>query len=379
MLQPNLFGHGHYAAYDAILTSLWVLSIIAFAQAVPPSVDPNASRRSARWGWVLAFGLHSRLRRRRPSSRAGSCRCRFWSGRAFIAAGGVHDIASSGGLIAIAVLFVLDAPMVDRSGQRRASVPGIQPEPRHDAGRSRSSFWAPSTTPPENRSRGTTRSSGPCSSHPVGFLIMAVVGLWRALRTWRSEPIGLLIAGHWAFLMMLRALPHTPGHDGVRLFLPAFGVLALLGGSERDRCSTRGAAGLSRPSPRPCSKGVVSIAVMMPVPLSYFSPLVGGLPGATALGMEPTYYWDALGPDARRWLFRAHGTVRRPSSSPRFPTHGSICGRRVHCRNVWPRSIAGRPKWYVLQNRPGPSRPIDRIARRYMASRLTRSPSWASH
>ena len=24
-LQPNLFGHGHYATYDAVLTSLWVL------------------------------------------------------------------------------------------------------------------------------------------------------------------------------------------------------------------------------------------------------------------------------------------------------------------------------------------------------------------
>ena len=34
MLQPNLFGHGHYAAYDAVLSSLWVLSIIAFISAV---------------------------------------------------------------------------------------------------------------------------------------------------------------------------------------------------------------------------------------------------------------------------------------------------------------------------------------------------------
>ena len=72
---------------------------------------------------------------------------------------------------------------------------------------------------------------------------------------WRSEPIGLLIAGHWTFLMLLRALPHTPGHDGVRLFLPAFGVLALLGGLGARSCSTGGAAGPRRPSSRPCSKG----------------------------------------------------------------------------------------------------------------------------
>ena len=40
----------------------------------------------------------------------------------------------------------------------------------------------------------------------------------------------MLFLVHWIFLMVLRALPHTPGHDGVRQFLPAFGILALLTG-----------------------------------------------------------------------------------------------------------------------------------------------------
>ena len=29
--------------------------------------------------------------------------------------------------------------------------------------------------------------------------------------------------------------------------------------------------------------------IMMPVPLSYFSPVCGGLPGVVLLGMEPAY------------------------------------------------------------------------------------------
>jgi hypothetical protein len=33
-LQPNLFGHGHYATYDALLTCLWVGAILAFAESV---------------------------------------------------------------------------------------------------------------------------------------------------------------------------------------------------------------------------------------------------------------------------------------------------------------------------------------------------------
>ncbi len=37
VLQPNLFGHGHYAAYDAVLSSLWVLAIAAFTWAVAPA------------------------------------------------------------------------------------------------------------------------------------------------------------------------------------------------------------------------------------------------------------------------------------------------------------------------------------------------------
>ncbi len=187
---------------------------------------------------------------------------------------------------------------------------------------------------------------------PVGFLLMAGLGIWTAVRHGRSEPTGLLIAGHWALLMILRALPQTPGHDGVRLFLPAFGVLALLGGLGaralldhwgRWAKAAVAAAGL---------EGVVSIAVMMPVPLSYFSPIVGGLPGATALGMEPTYYWDALSPEARRWL-ADHTPPGRTIVFAWF-THSFQYLRRT---GELPSRIApldrGQPLWYVLQNRPG--------------------------
>ena len=112
--------------------------------------------------------------------------------------------------------------------------------------------------------------------------------------------------------MVLRALPHTPGHDGVRQFLPAFGMLALLAGL--------GAASLERRLGRwgrslialAVIEGAVSVGVMMPVPLSYYSPLCGGLPGAARLGMEPTYYWDSLQPEILDWL-NSHTTspIRR--------------------------------------------------------------------
>ena len=166
---------------------------------------------------------------------------------------------------------------------------------------------------------------------PVGFLVMGVLGLVAAVTRRRDEPIGLLLAGHWVFLMILRAMPHTPGHDGVRLFLPAFGVLALLGGLGARFLLDRWGRWARAAIVAALVEGIVSVAVMMPVPLSYFSPIVGGLPGATALGMEPTYYWDALDAEARRWLTE-HTQPGRTIQFATSPTRGCTSGRRASCR-----------------------------------------------
>jgi hypothetical protein len=175
----------------------------------------------------------------------------------------------------------------------------------------------------------------------------------------------LLIAGHWAFLMILRALPHTPGHDGVRLFLPAFGLLALLGGlgarTLLDRSARWGTAAIAAA----LAEGVASVAIMMPVPLSYFSPVVGGLPGAAALGMEPTYYWDALTPDARRWLAEhtPSGQTFIFATNPtswRYLRRTGELPRRLFPADVRDSRNPDRPLWYVLQNRPGAFFEVDR-------------------
>ena len=201
---------------------------------------------------------------------------------------------------------------------------------------------------------------------PLGFLAFGMLGLGSAVRRWRSEPIGPLIAGHWAFLMILRALPHTPGHDGVRLFLPAFGLLALLGGLGArwllDRSARWGTAAIVAA----LAEGIASVAVMMPMPLSYFSPIVGGLPGAAAMGMEPTYYWDALTPDARRWLAehtppgRTFVFATNPTSWLYLRRTGDLPRRLYPWRSgpEVPRSAPmvrpAEPPGGLLRRRPGP-------------------------
>ena len=192
---------------------------------------------------------------------------------------------------------------------------------------------------------------------PVGFLVMACAGFWSALRSWRSEPIGPLLVVHWVFLLVLRALPHTPGHDGVRLFLPAFGVLSLLAGRGArwmvDRWGRWGT-----PIAASVIEGMVSIAIMMPMPLSYYSPLVGGLPGATALGMEPAYYWDSLTPGALRWLTK-HTPPGQTIQFAAMPQSVYYLPRSARYPDAWPPSI--------LANRNGSCFRTVRRVERYRA------------
>jgi 4-amino-4-deoxy-L-arabinose transferase-like glycosyltransferase len=361
VFQPNLFGHGHYAAYDAVLSSLWVLAIIVFAQLVAPP-EPGPDRRAIQWLRTAVFGL--------ILGCAAATKLTGWFlPLPFLAWAGWYrsrpafKILCAGLVIATAVLFLLMPPwwsdpiggvvrFLDSNLNRDKTIPikveflhGVYNTPKESLPWYNTLVWTVLVT-------------------PLGFLVIGILGLGAAVARRRSEPIGLLIAGHWAFLMILRALPHTPGHDGVRLFLPAFGVLALLVApgarfliDHAGRWATPVIVGA-------LAEGIVSVAVMMPVPLSYFSPIVGGLPGAPALGMEPTYYWDALAPDARRWLVEhtSPGRTIRFATNPHSWLYLRRTGelpRRLYPIDPDPR-FPDPPQWYVLQNRPGAFSDADR-------------------
>ncbi len=348
VLQPNLFGHGHYAAYDGVLTSLWVLSILAFIWAVDRQPGPATLR--TRWLAVATFGVFLGC--------ATATKLTGWFlPLPFLAWSILYRSRQGflslflGSIIAAIVLFALLPPWWSEP------VVGLTRFLESNLSRGK-------TIPIKIQFLGTTydtpKQSLPWFNTlvwtlfvtPVGFLLLGGLGIWRALRNWRKESIGILLAGHWLFLMILRALPHTPGHDGVRLFLPAFGVLALLGGLGARSLLDRSGRWAKAAIAAALAEGVISIAVMMPVPLSYFSPIVGGLPGATALGMEPTYYWDAFGPEARHWL--ADHTLPGDTFAFRGWTTSWLYERRTGAlpRRLFPID-RGVTKWVVMQNRPG--------------------------
>jgi hypothetical protein len=348
VLQPNLFGHGHYASYDGVLTSLWALSIIAFISAVGEEGGAVAPR--ARQLLRVSFGL--------VLGCAAATKLTGWFLPLPFVAWAVMYRSRQGfitlamGLMVAGFVFFAVQPswwgepvvalmrFLDSNLNRGRTIPikvqflgTIYDSPKQSLPWYNTLVWTLMVT-------------------PVGFLVIAGVGIAAALRNWRRESLGVLLAGHWLFLMILRALPHTPGHDGVRLFLPAFGVLALLGGLGARRLVEYSGRWPKLAIAAALAEGVISIAVMMPVPLSYFSPIVGGLPGATRLGMEPTYYWDALSPEARRWL--TDHTLPGRTISIRGWTTSWLYLRRT---GDLPRQLApidgNSPQWVVIQNRPG--------------------------
>jgi 4-amino-4-deoxy-L-arabinose transferase-like glycosyltransferase len=355
VFQPNLFGHGHYAAYDGVLASLWILAIATFSRAVDLRQDEHA--RPNRWCWTIAFGV--------ILGCAAATKLTGWFlPLPFLAWMALYRSRSTLNTMVVALLvgactlYLLVPPWWT---QPIAGVVGFieSNRTRSDTIPIQIQFLGSVYNTPTDSLPWYNTLAWTVLVTPVGFLLMAGAGAWSALCSWRSDRIAVLCLVQWAFLMILRALPHIPGHDGVRLFLPAFGVLALLAGI--------GARAVSNFLPRwsktlvavAVLEGGISVAVMMPVPLSYFSPVVGGLPGAAALGMEPTYYWDALAPEARQWL----KTNTPPGQTILFRTFPLSWLYLRKIGELPPRLAPiddGQTRWVVLQNRPGSFSEVDR-------------------
>ncbi len=348
-LQPNLFGHGHYATYDAVLTSLWVLAILAFTRAVEGSESGRqeavAKLATVAFGVVAGCALATKL-----TGWFLPLPFIVWAGWARNRR--ALQVLMIGLPLACFVLFLLMPPWWTEP------VTGVLRFLRSNLTRGRTNpipvqflgvvYQTPNQSLPWYNTLVWT-----VLVTPVGFLLLLVAGMIRAIRHRNVEPVGLLILGNWAFLVALRALPHTPGHDGVRLFLPAFGVMALLVGMGARQVVDRFGRWARIAVATAVVEAVGSVLLLLPVPLSYYSPLVGGLPGATWLGMEPTYYWDALGPEARQWL--RENTL--PAQTVRFATF-PLSWLYLRQTGELPRRLdsidPGTPAWYVLQNRPAP-------------------------
>lgn len=129
----------------------------------------------------------------------------------------------------------------------------------------------------------------------------------------RADGLVVLCLVEIAFFLGLLALPGSPNHDGVRLFLPMFPFVALLAGRGLGHLSDRFRAG--EPD------GTTTLATLLlavaflgpayvqtsnadPYYLSYYNEAIGGPRGADRRGMEATYWYDALTPGFLRQVNR---------------------------------------------------------------------------
>ena len=245
---------------------------------------------------------------------------------------------------------------------------------------------------------------------PVGLLALATVGIVSVCRVGRAErappmnnggarrptptmhawcpvgarrpplqsTLGILILLDWLTLIVVRALPGMPPHDAERLILPSFAFLALLcgigchlvwHGSWLGSNSTN-----PHPQPRPLrgarrkrARGALVLAIYLgsatslvwyaPQWLSYYNLLVGGLPGATAVGMEPTYYWDGLDGDVLAWLHEHTADDEKIHFAAAPEDNLALMHRWGMLRRGTRADDPGVFRWVVVQRRPSGLQP----------------------
>jgi hypothetical protein len=177
-----------------------------------------------------------------------------------------------------------------------------------------------------------------------------------------SLPVLLILNA--ATLLVIRALPGAPGHDAERQLLGSFPFLACLAGFGAEALRSWLVRRTGATAATWTAWGIVALSLAWSAaatwhyraaPLSYYTEVIGGLRGAVKLGLEPAYYWDALGDDAIAWLNEHTG----PTETVRFCNYFDTLmylqspeqpgGLRVEIRPDRP----GTKRWYVLQNRPG--------------------------
>jgi 4-amino-4-deoxy-L-arabinose transferase-like glycosyltransferase len=153
---------------------------------------------------------------------------------------------------------------------------------------------------------------------PIGLHLLGAVGVVRGWKCRRDDSFALLLTGSIVFFLLLFST-RVPVYDGERLFLHVFPAWALLIGRGFGWLHERVAGN------RLARRGLIAfvaaqgIGVLMTFPfgLSYYNLLVGGLPGAERLGLEVTYWSDAVDDVL---LNRLAGTAPPDATAAMVPT-----------------------------------------------------------
>lgn len=200
---------------------------------------------------------------------------------------------------------------------------------------------------------------------PLPTLVLGLSGLWHCVM--RRTPASVALIFHWVTLMVVRALPGAAPHDGIRLFLPAFGFWCVFAGIGAQAAWTaRPATAWNKVLRVAVVAALLASAVNLvryfPQTLSHYNLFAGGVRGAASIGMEPAYWWDGLDKDVLSWLNEHTNPGETVAFSPVSNMTQLHAWRRLRPRDVDPHKETF--KWYVLQNRPGLFADVDRALMR---------------
>ena len=177
----------------------------------------------------------------------------------------------------------------------------------------------------------------------------------------------------WALVVnfAFNSLPSTPKYTGVRLFQPVFPLLAVVAGigigwaARRVYARVRAAVGDTATSlPRIAVATVLAVALLPqaravmafhPYGMSYYSELIGGLPGAARAGMEVTHWGDTY-LWAAAWLGRnaprgALAWIEPPGVESMMGTYRNLGILRHDIRTTAGPLIPAEADYAIFQNK----------------------------
>jgi 4-amino-4-deoxy-L-arabinose transferase-like glycosyltransferase len=287
LMMPRLFAHAHFAVLDTFVALFWTWSLLSAAAAIE-SARPK--RRMALAGVVWALALLTKIHAwllpplilawaffRLPWRKAVTC-CAVWL---------------AVGLAVFAIgwpwLWYDPSRLLDylRTGVSRLSIQ-VQYFGHvyndHDVPWHYPWLYFAATV-------------------PVGIHALGTLGMIASLRKSKRDARSILLLAAMLELLILFSLD-TPVYDGERLFLPVFPLWAIFAGQGFGILWERWRSTMLRRAFCILIFAAQGYGVVMihPFGLSYYNLFVGGLPGAERLGLELTFWGDAVDPVLLREL-----------------------------------------------------------------------------
>ncbi|MHC4713601.1 MAG: ArnT family glycosyltransferase [Planctomycetota bacterium] len=316
VFSPRLFAHSLMATYDVPMSLLWVATTVAFYRGM----------RSRRWaiatGFVFGLALLTKVNALLLPLALWPWGLYFHRKKALPAIGAMCLIGP--------VVFFAGWPWLWMHPVRNAAEyivdkfpPGVVPSWFLSLTGTEAIAWRET---PKVLYLGKVNPAGAPWHYPffMLFLTMPVATLAgsclsavEAKRRETHRPLITLL--WWSVLVQLLVFAFAmKPFDGVRLFLPVLPLAAMAAGIALGGLLRRGKRTAAAVVVLVLLSPVAEFFVYAPYGMSYFTPLVGGLPGAENLGMEVTYYGEAVDQDGLTALKRRAREGQRVAYAPLF-------------------------------------------------------------